>query len=794
MKRKTLFTVHLSCSEGVCNPRYGANVNHFGEKDGTSRHGRGYKPRQSTVPERLQTLFTLLAALGFALILTVTVLMSHRAQAQAQAQGPGPQPTPGLPIMFVENAGQFEPRVRFRARGSKGALSLAQDGMRYTLVQRSPGGAASEVVNLDVTFVGANPHPEVAGFDRLGTTVSYFSGVDPAGWRANVPAWRGVRYSELYPGVDLELSGEGGRLAQRLVVRPGADLGAVRLRVAGAESLVLEGRHLRLTTRLGDLTLPLLAVDDRRSPGSPIVHATGERTFEVSAPFAPDFGLDEAGQPGSVAASAQMTGTYTLDYSTFLGGTTGVGALTDEGHAIAVDSAGAVYVTGWTYCNDFFTTGAYDFIYNGAQDVFVAKLSADGSALEYATYLGGGSNEEGRGIAVDSAGNAYVTGWATVGFPTTGGAFNPDNNGGSVDAFVTKLNPTGSGLVYSTFLGGSGEDKGHDIALDSAGHAYVTGEVNSSDFPTTTNAYDTAFSNTDAFLVKVSDDGSSLDYATYLGGGETDAGYGVAVGASGDAYVTGRTSSSDFPTTTLALDTAKNNGWDAFVTVLHPAGGGANDLLYSTYLGGEGADEGAAVAVQPGGTYTAAYVTGYTYSSDFPTTTVGFDGAHNGLEDGFVAKVNPAGGGGSDLIYATYLGGQSHDWATDIAVDAWGAAYVVGWTQSYYFPTTPDAYQSVRNGLASNEDAFVTKLSADGAALAYSTFLGTPDAALHDFGRSIAVDGSGNACVTGYTDGADFPTTAGAYDTTHNGDWDAFVTRFRWLDTAIYLPLVLRNF
>ena len=731
-----------------------------------------------------KTLFNLSAALGFALILTVAVLMTY----QAQAQEPDPQATPGLSIMFVENAGQFVPQVRFQARGQKGALSLTENGIRHTLVQRSSDGSL-QAVNLQVSFVGANPNPAISGLNRLETQVSYFTGADPAGWRTNVPAWRGVRYGDLYPGIDLELGSENGQLVQRLVVRPGADLDAVRLRVTGAESLAVEGDHLRATTSLGDLTLPLLTVTGGRGASQPTVRAVSHGVFEVSYPFTAANAL--------VSSSAQITGTYTLDYSTFLGGTTGVGTLTDEGYAIAVDSAGAVYVTGWTNCNDFYTSGAYDIFYNGGgSDVFVAKLSADGSTLEYATYLGGDSNEEGHGIAVDGAGNAYVTGWTAQGtfdFPTTGGAFAETYNGGNWDAFVTKLNPTGSALVYSTFLGGSGDDKGRGIAVDSAGQAYVTGEVNSTDFPTTTNAYDTSSYYGDAFVVKVNAAGNGLAYSTYLGGSNYDYGCGIAVNSAGDAYVTGYTGSSDFPTTTVAFDTSKNNGWDAFVTVLHPAGGGASDLLYSTYLGGGDADYGTGIAVRPGGAYADAYVTGYTESSDFPTTTLAFDSTYNGTKDGFVLKLNPAGNGQSDLIYSTFLGGETHDWANSITVDRWGAAYVVGTTESYYFPTTPDAYQPTRNGLSSNEDAFVTKLSADGSTLAYSTFLGTVNDTLHDYGRGIAVDSSGNAYVTGYTDGADFPTTVGAYDTTHNGNWDIFVTRFTWLNKSIYLPLVLRN-
>ncbi len=720
-----------------------------------------------------------------ALILAVAL-----TSVRAQASGPDDQATPGFPVLFVENVGQLDPQIRFQARGQKGALSVTGDSLIYSLVSQETD-AMPQVARIEVTFVDANPHPTLTGFDRVQTNISYLRGNDPARWHTNVPTWRGVRFEHLYPGIDLELGGGDGRLEQRLVAYPGADLGAMRLRVEGAKSLWVERGQLRATSSLGEVALPLPSIAGRALVHRPSIRALGERTFEVSFPLAALGALPDA----RLAATAQTAATYVLDYSTFLGGTTGVGVLTDEGYAIAVDSTGAVYVTGWTYCNDFFTSGSYDISHNGAQDVFVAKLSADGSTLEYATYLGGNSNEEGHAIAVDSAGSAYVTGWTSPGtfdLPTTSGAFDESHNGDR-DVFVTKLNPSGSGLVYSTFIGGSASDQGHAIVVDGSGAAYVTGEVDSSDFPTTTNSYDGVWSNTDAFVVKLNPNGGDLAYATYLGGVQTDYGFGIAVNGLGNAYVTGYTGSSDFPTTPTAFDTVPDNGWETFVTILNPAGGGASDLLYSTYLGGELADYGTGIAVQPGGTHSEAYVTGHTWSSGFPTTTNAYDTVHNGDVDTFVVKLDPSGGGQNDLIYATFLGGSNADEPKDIAVDTGGAAYVVGSTESFDFPRTPDAYQSAHNGYSSNTDAFVTKVSQDGSTLAYSTFLGTVETSLHDEGHGIAVGDDGAIYVTGRTDGTAFPTTPGAHDTTHNGDWDIFVTKFRLLDKSIYLPLIARN-
>ncbi|HKB16934.1 MAG TPA: SBBP repeat-containing protein, partial [Planctomycetota bacterium] len=343
-----------------------------------------------------------------------------------------------------------------------------------------------------------------------------------------------------------------------------------------------------------------------------------------------------------------------LAYSTFLGGTS-----LESAAAVRVDATGAAYLAGVTQSFDLPTTvGAFDRTLTGTTnfpDVFVAKLNATGSALLYSTFLGGGATDVGRALAIDAAGNAYVTGQTTSSdFPTTGGAFiasipQPPPLGSPNDAFVTKLNATGSALVYSTFLGGAQDiDDGLGIAVDGAGNAYVTGETGSTDFPTTVGAFDTTSNGAfDAFLAKLNPAGTALVYSTFLGGAQVEFGQRVTVGATGEATVMGSTSSPNFPTSAGAFDTTANGGFDVFVARLNPAG---SALLYSTFLGGLDSEGSGGLAIDSAGD---AYVSGGTSSLDFPTTVGAFDTTPAG-GDAFVTKLNAT---GSALVYSTFLGG-----------------------------------------------------------------------------------------------------------------------------------------
>jgi len=383
--------------------------------------------------------------------------------------------------------------------------------------------------------------------------------------------------------------------------------------------------------------------------------------------------------------------------------------------------------------------------------------------LIYSTFIGGAGGDSGFSIAVDSSGNAYVSGNArSMDFPTTPGVFDVVGDGGG-DAFVTKLNVSGSGLVYSTFLGGGSDECSYSITVDSSGNAYLTGQTWSTAFPTTPGAFDTTLGGSnDAFVAKLNATGGGLVYSTFLGGGDREAGFTIVLDPSGNAYVTGDTQSTDFPTTPGAFDITLDGGSDIFVAKLNATGSG---LVYSTFLGGALVEMEPCIALDSSGN---VYVAGYTLSADFPTIPGSFDTIFNGNSDVFVAKLNATGSG---LIFSTFLGGSSIDRAHSVIFDSSGSAYVTGETSSDDFPATPGAFDISYNG---GGDAFVSKLDMTGSVLVYSTFLG---GGVLDRSYSVALDSSGNAYAAGFTGSTDFPTTPGAFDTSPNNGDDAFVSR-----------------
>jgi hypothetical protein len=655
-----------------------------------------------------------------------------------------------LPLVFVPNEGQTNPRVRYAARAGSASFWFTPTEVVFGFGERQ------EMV-LRLGFTGANPAPVVEGRQSGTGRVSYLFGNDPARWHRDLPTYHELVYRELWPGIDMAVHGAEGRLKYEFVVRPGAAVDSIRLHYEGAQRLAMDpAGNLLVRTILSTLT-------DERPTSFQLI---GGRRVPVESRYRLGKGMSYGFAVGAYDRHHPVVIDPGLVYSTYLGGQG-----SESGLGLAVDGAGSVYVTGQTTSSDFPTTaGAFARSLNGFPDVFVTKLDPTGSALVYSTYLGGSSTELGAGIVVDGAGSAYVSGYTTSSdFPTTPGAFDTSYNG-SDDVFVTKLDPTGSALVYSTYLGGSSTDRGYGIAVDGAGSAYLTGQTTSSDFPSTTGAFDMSFNGGgDAFVTKLDAAGSGLVYSTYLGGssidqGSNDWGEAIAVEGSGSAYVTGQTTSSDFPTTAGAFDTSHDVGFDVFVTKLDATG---SALVYSTFLGGNSADLGLGIAFDGDG---RAYVTGYTTSSDFPTTAGAFDTSPNGSLDAFVTKLDAT---GSALVYSTRLGGSSNDLGLGIAVDGGGDVYVTGFTASPNFPTTAAALSRSLKGV---EDAFVTRLDASGSALAYSTFLGGSFA---DSGYDIAVDGAGSAYVVGSTFSPDFPTTAGAFDTSWNGGYDVAVLKLQ---------------
>ncbi len=585
-------------------------------------------------------------------------------------------------------------------------------------------------------------------------TVHFLSGPKEQ-WRTHVPTYRKLVYDRVWDGIDLEYLGYMDRLEFRLKLEAGSDPAQIVMETGGKDLQVLEDGRLVVSLAGAELIW-----------SAPFAYQNINRQrIAVAVEYRLLSGGTLGFKLGDYDASFPLVIDPFISWSTFLGGT---GNVTDAGQNIAVDSADHVYVTGITESSGFPTTsGAYDLIHNGNRDVFVSKLSGDGSELLYSTFLGGSNDDIATGLALDSSGKIYVAGTTkSSDYPTTIGAYSELYNGGDSDVFVSVLNSDGSDLIYSTFLGGASSDEARWLALDDSGSAYVTGSTNGSDYPTTTGAYDVSYNggSYDVFVTKLSSDGRELLYSTFIGSTGWDIGSGIAVDTDGNAYVTGWTDRSSFPITVGAYDPFYNGTYDAFVTKLSHDG---SALHYSTFLGGWAFDVGMRIGVDTDGN---AYVAGWTQSSGFPTTADAYDNIYNGNKDVYVSKLSRD---GSQLLYSSFFGGTDDELLNAIAVDERQSVHVTGYTQSSGYPTTSDAYDETHNG---GQDVFVSVLNLnDGnSELSYSTFIG---GMFNEAGSGIAFDSSGNSYVTGYTESSDYPSTSGAYDDTHNGAADVFVTK-----------------
>jgi Beta-propeller repeat len=719
------------------------------------------------------------AALTLLIVSTISILVVVRRVPAPQSATQTPAQVRDaygkLPLSFEENRGQANNSIDFVARGPGYAVALSPTETIFALRKSENGvrtdnasnvrkisnslskpdglGAIQPVQStaLRMNLVGANPEAKVTGQDELQGRVNYFIGNDSAKWRSDVPTFRRVRYTQVYPGIDVVYYGNQRRLEYDFVIAPGRDARAIALEFTGADKVAVE-------TATGDLLISVGGENIRQHKPIAYQEINGERR-QIEGRYAMQSNGRVGFEVGAYDARAALVIDPVLEYSTYLGGSG-----EDQGTCIAVDAAGNAYVAGSTNSTNFPAANPLQGANAGQYDVFVSKLNAAGTALIYSTYLGGSFSDGCGGIAVDSAGNAYLAGGTvSTNFPTVNAIQSVSGGDGWADAFVSKLNANGSVLIYSTYLGGNRNDGASGIAVDSAGNAYVTGGTESANFPIA-NAFQAAFAGlADAFVAKLNPAGTALVYSTYLGGIGEDLGRGIAVDSTGNAYVTGSTYATNFPTVN-AIQAVRGGDQDAFVTKINAAG---SALIYSTYLGGSKMDFSNGIALDSAGN---AYVTGATFSTNFPTANALQNSFGGSDSDAFVTKLNAA---GTALVYSTYLGGNGYDIGNDIAVDSAGNAYVTGLTISTNFPTA-NAFQSAL-GHVDFDDVFVTKLNAAGSALVYSSYLGGTD---YDYGYGIAVDSAGNAYVTGSTQSRCFPTTTGAFDTTWSlGVPDAFVTK-----------------
>jgi uncharacterized repeat protein (TIGR01451 family) len=654
-----------------------------------------------------------------------------------------------FPLSFVPNLGQASPLVKFQVHSGKDSLFFTRNDV-FLLLRNADGLPA--LVNLH--FVDANLNPTVTGVDPLPGAVNYLQGTDPSKWLTDLPTFGAIVYEDLYPGVDLRYDGVLSELKGTFTLAPGVDPTIIRWRHLGPAEVSIDEETGDLIITLdgpGDSTLTLVEgppevsqnIDGEEVPveASYVIHDDGSVGFELGE-YDPDYPLIidptltystylggsnledvegiAAGDDGSMYVvgttmswdfplASSLDDTFegdediyvtkinatgdALAYSTYIGG-----GQDDEGNAIAVDEDGNAYFTGATSSSDFPTQTAYQGTLDGLEDAYVAKLNAAGNALVYSTYLGGSHLDDGADVAVDGDGNAYVTGMTfSDDFPvqdaiqSTYGGGSPATAG---DAFITKLNATGDTLAYSTYMGGNKTDAGVGIRVDTAGSAYVVGETWSANFPTQSPIQAAIAGENDLFVAKLNAAGDALAYSTYLGGSGKDYSYALDVDGSGNAYVTGNTLSTDYPTMN-PLQAALAGDSDGFVTKLNAAG---DAWVFSSYLGGAAFDKGAGIAVNSAG---EAYLTGETASADFPV-----DGSmqdYQGETDAFLVKMMADGSG---LLYGTYLGGASGDYGVDVAVDDAGA-FLAGITFSTDFPTVDPIYDTY----SGTGDVFVAKIS-----------------------------------------------------------------------------------
>jgi hypothetical protein len=624
-------------------------------------------------------------------------------------------------------------------------------------------------------LVGMHPAAKSTGEDPLPGKVNYFLGDDTTKWRPDIPTFKKVKYTSVYPGVDLVYYGNQRALEFDFVVAARASAARVQMRFLGARKLRLDEQgNLIVSLQDGEIGFHAPVAFQERAG----VRSSVKAGFTIAGVDVIGFAL------GSYDHSRELIIDPVLTYSTYLSGNQ-----FDVLTAMTVDAAGNAYATGNADSCDFPTTpGTFESTLSGCvfelgrSVVFVTKVNPAGSALVYSTFLGTGTASA---IAVDSSGDAYVGGWAQTEFPVTPDAYQTVDNAAAIgggNPFVVKLNPTGSALLYSTYLGGtSGQDTTYGIAVDSNGNAYLAGSAASVDFPSTAGAFQTVDPTPglpNSFVSKLNASGTALLYSTYLGGtgqnspftiptGQANA---IAVDTLGNAYVAGSTSDQSFPVTPGAFQpnyTTDPSNTAPFRSTGYVAKFDAtgSKLIYASYLGGNYISENQAVAVDSAAN---AYVTGGT-TGGFNVTAGSFQPIQLGL-NAFVTKINPS---GTALVYSTYLGGSCQasgqltgDTGFAIAVDATGNAYVSGQTCSVDFPLTSGAVQTTKSAPLFF-DAFFSELNPAGTALLYSTYLGGSGNmnTVGDWANSIGLDAKGDVYVAGLSHSTDFPTTPGAFQT-----------------------------
>ena len=729
----------------------------------------------------------------FAIIVPIALLSSWVCAAQTAPGSPASTPSLNhqlqaaygkLPLQFEANQGQTDPRVKFLAHGPGYTVFLTSGQMVLSLrpsavAPNPPENSASVVPKsadkvIEFDLVGANPNPAVAGENLQPGKANFFVGKDPQKWQTNVPIYRQVRYTNIYPGIDLVYYGNQSRVEHDFVIAPGADPRQIQMDIKGVDRLSLD--------RNGDLVLHKGSDEVRLQ--APILY---QEFHGLRVPVAGTYSLQNASHISFTLGQYDKTMPLVIDpvlvYGTFLGG-----LADDQAVGISVDSAGSAYVVGSTQSTNFPLASLNGPPPSGT-NVFVAKLDVSGSSLVYADYIGGSSDDYPSAMVMDGSNRVFITGYTYSGdYPTV----NPyqANFAGALDGFVTEVASDGASLLYSSYLGGSDYDFPSGVALDPTGDIFIAGSTYSQDFPVANAFQSTVSPNQNGyfgqygFLTELTPDGSTLVYSTYFAGSQNivqscngqpcwpapqSAISGVAVDGAGNAYVAGDTNTYDFPIIEGAYQTSNTTTYDqqvGFVSKFDSSG----NLAYSTYF--EAVPENnsyffiSAIAVDQAG---SAYISGASYSSGaLPLTTPNLcDPAISGCSIGFITKFDPT---GASLVYSTYLAANIDAYPQSVRVDSSGDAYVLSQSGG----GDPSQLVNPIEVFTSQEDVLVQEIDPTGGTQLFSTFLGGYG---DEFPSGIALDSAAAIYVTGSTNSTDYPITAAALQNTLGGNYDAFVIK-----------------
>lgn len=647
-------------------------------------------------------------------------------------------------VLFEPNGGRWPAEARFHARANAVDAWLCNDGWWLAL-----GVDREHAVALRMTFA-AGAASEPAGADFAQTRFNYLIGNDPQRWSCAVRAARRVTWSGVAPGIDVVMRAADGAFEYDLLIAPGADPRALSLRVAGHTRLALAADGaLEIETAHGTLRQPPplaweLDLSGARRELECRYRVLDDATFSFSTP---------AHDPRYAAVIDPA-----LRWATYLSG-----GASQTIEALALAPNGSVVVAGQTDALDFPTTpGAYDPGYHGLVEAFVSCLSNDGQQLLWSTFIGGANDDVARAVALDSNGAVVVGGdTQSSNFPTHAGGFDT-SWGGPRDGFLLRLSAQGDALEWATFVGGSNADVLYALALDAHDDVVAVGSTQGGTFPTTLGAFDRTYNGGagagDAFVAKVSSDGTQLVWSTYLGGGANELATCVALDASGAAVLSGHTFGASFPVSAGAFDSSYSAPSEPFVARLDALGA---VLDFATFFGVDGEQEIRALALRPGAEVVCA---GSTNSGAFPTSANAVDTLFAGATEGFVAELSA---NGTQLAHATFWGGVEDDSVNALALEPGGVLVIGGETLSNDMLTTPGAYSRVLNALASapTYDAFVARLASDLSSAHYATYYGS---AYDESLTALALDGAGEAVFAGTTHGANLPTSATAFQPTWN--------------------------